>query len=147
MNLTLKRAPTVKQSTFGLLFVDEETEPLCWTLEDVIREQPGIPVAQWKVAGQTAIPAGRYRITAVNSPKFGPETLSVNDVPGFDLIRIHPGNDARDTEGCILVGVGKVPTADGGNLTESRLALAALKARVLPVLEVHADVWLTIQNP
>jgi hypothetical protein len=31
--------------------------------EDEIREIPGRPVAEWKVHGKTAIPAGRYRIT------------------------------------------------------------------------------------
>ena len=37
-------------------------------------------------------------------------------VPGFDGILIHPGNDALDTKGCILVG----KNTKVGKLTDSR---------------------------
>jgi hypothetical protein len=37
-------------------------------------------------------------------------------VPGFDGILIHPGNDALDTRGCILVG----KNTKVGKLTDSR---------------------------
>ncbi|WP_223688366.1 DUF5675 family protein, partial [Streptococcus pneumoniae] len=50
------------------------------------------------------MPSGRYRVTLDTSPRFGPETLTINDVPGFTGVRIHGGNDADDTEGCIIVG-------------------------------------------
>ena len=147
IELTLKRRPTVKDTTLGVLF--RGTVFRCYTLEDVIRESPGQPVEAWKIKAKTAIPAGRYRLGLVTSPKFGPDTLTLLSVPGFEAIRIHSGNDDADTEGCLLVGraVAEDPSGDGGNLLESRVALAALKDELVPVLRAGDAVWLTIVNP
>lgn len=146
MNVTVQRRPTVKQTTFGVLSIDGAFQ--CYTLEDVIREQPGVPVEQWKVKKETAIPAGRYRLSLVNSPHFGPDTLTVNDVPGFQYIRIHAGNDDADTEGCLLVGTRIVEQDDdGGNILNSRKALRALKSVLVPAIKKGASVWLEVINP
>jgi hypothetical protein len=69
-----------------------------------VRERPGVPVLEWKVPRETAIPAGRYRITLEMSPRFGPDTLTVNSVPGFEGVRCHGGTTKADTEGCIILG-------------------------------------------
>jgi len=50
------------------------------------------------------IPSGVYEVRITPSPKFGRLLPLLIDVPGHDGIRIHPGNTARDTEGCILLG-------------------------------------------
>ena len=137
MELTLQRKPTVKKTTFGELFIDGCFE--CHTLEDVVREV--------KIAGETAIPAGRYHLTLVESGRFGPDTFSVNNVPGFESIRIHSGNDDADTEGCILVGRKIVPMDDdGGDIQESKLALKALKEKVGPLIKSGKEVWITVKN-
>lgn len=94
--LLLQRKWCVKDATIGELFLDGQWE--CYVLEDVIR-----PIGQ-KVAGATAIPAGTYRVITDWSPRFQKNMLHVLDVPGFEGIRIHPGNTAKDTEGCLLVG-------------------------------------------
>lgn len=142
MNLLLQRHPTVHDTTLGELFVDGVNSSD--TLEDAIREVPGEPVASWKIPGQTAIPAGRYPLKLVDSQRFGPDTISIEDVPGFDAIRIHGGNWAADTHGCVLVG-----TADpnGGSLAHSQLALKALKAVLVPRLKAGEDSWIEVRNP
>lgn len=147
IELYLQRRLTVLKTTIGALFEGETFQ--CYTLEDVVREVPGQPVEAWKIAGETAIPVGRYRLDLVVSSRFGPDTLAVLDVPGFDLIRIHSGNDDADTHGCILVGqqIANDPTGDGGNLVNSRVALAALKNKIVPAIRDKQDaVWLTIFN-
>lgn len=145
MELILRRKFTLKDTTLGELFLDGAFQ--CDTLEDVIREKPGQPVSQWKVPGKTAIPSGTYRLYLANSPKFGPDTISLEDVPGFSLIRIHAGNDDADTEGCILVGTAVADAIDGGGLANSRIALKALKEKVVPALKNGETVYLTIRNP
>ncbi len=145
LELLLQRHPTVKATTLGRLSVDAVEQ--CDTLEDVIREVPGEPVVSWKIPKQTAIPAGRYRLTLVTSPKFGPETLSIEGVPGFADIRIHAGNVDEDTEGCVLVGMAATDLGDGGEVVHSRAALAALKALIVPRLEAGEEGWIEIRNP
>ncbi|MGE4163859.1 MAG: DUF5675 family protein [Vicinamibacterales bacterium] len=147
IDLQLQRDPTEVYSTFGALRLDGRR--LCFTLEDAIREVAGVPVDQWKVPGKTAIPAGRYPLTLVNSPRFGPATFSLLGVPGFDLIRIHAGNSHGDTEGCILVGQAKLvdPMTDGGDLLRSKAALADLKTLLVPRLRGGESAFLTVRNP
>ena len=96
INGLLQRKWAVKDATLGELFLDGVFE--CYTCEDIVR-----PLGQ-KVPGQTAIPTGTYRVVTDWSPRFQKNMLHVLDVPGFDGIRIHPGNTALDTDGCILVG-------------------------------------------
>jgi hypothetical protein len=104
MHLDLYRNATENDATPGRLLVNGVHE--CFTLEDVVREDPNpaTPVNEAKVYGQTAIPAGTYRVVVDYSPRFGKLMPRVLDVPGFTGIRFHSGNDPEDTLGCILVG-------------------------------------------
>lgn len=145
MLLELKRKPTVNATTFGELLVDGK--PFCITLEDQIREVPGAPVATWKVYGQTAIPAGRYRLTQFDSSHFGPRTILVNDVPGFTGILIHGGVDKESTLGCIIVG----DRCDEATCTISGGVERGVKRRlndlVHAAIESGDRVWLEVHNP
>lgn len=103
MRLRLERLQIDPDVTIGSLTVDGAW--LCWTCEDAVREVPGQPVATWKAPGKTAIPAGTYEVDITQSQRFGRPLPVLLAVPGFDGIRIHPGNTAADTEGCILPGL------------------------------------------
>lgn len=57
-----------------------------------------------KIKKDTAIPVGTYRVSKTWSPKFERMMYLLHDVPGFQGIRIHKGNDEGDTWGCLLPG-------------------------------------------
>lgn len=95
-------------ATVGRLYLDDTYQ--CYTLEDRYREIAGEAVEQWKVPGQTAIPAGTYDLAFSWSAKFGREMPLLLGVSGFSEVRFHWGNTDVDTEGCILVGQTKVGT-------------------------------------
>lgn len=97
MHLHLKREFLNHECTIGTLSVDGEF--FCYTLEDIEREI--------KVHGKTAIPRGTYKGIVNMSNRFRKLMPLLLDVPGFAGIRIHTGNTAADTEGCILVGYEK----------------------------------------
>jgi len=130
MKLTVQRLVLTPQSTCGNLFIGDALE--AWTLE--LPKKDGLP--------GSCIQAGLYTVVLNNSPKFSidlkfqalcksincmylmPEVL---DVPNREEIRIHWGNWASDTEGCILVGKSHQNDAIG----ESRAAFAELYPKMV----------------
>lgn len=146
MELLLQREPTTGRNTLGILSIDGAH---FWhTLEDIVREVTDQPVEQWKVKGATAIPSGRYLVHKTFSPKYGRLMYLVDGVPGFSGIRIHSGNDAGDTEGCILLGM-KRGNLDGDpepEIMQSRLAVAELEKMLDWATEHGEQIHLTIRN-
>jgi hypothetical protein len=121
MQLRLEREPSVDGATIGRLFINDAFK--FWTLEDVVRA-PGV-----KIYGETAIPFGTYRVILNKSARFGRMLPLVIGVENFTGIRIHSGNDAADTAGCILVGLGRM----GDNtIITSKEALEKLMAILAP---------------
>ena len=118
MNITVQRNKTIKETTTGVMYVSGK--PLCYTLEDAVRAE--------KVYGQTAIPAGTYKVVINFSNRFKKQLPQLLDVPGFEGIRIHPGNKKEDTEGCILVG--ESISEDQQFITNSRTAFAKVFAAI-----------------
>lgn len=94
MKLVLTRKVYTTRSTIGDLTVDGKF--LCHILEDPVRPE--------KIKGLTAITAGTYQIIISWSPRFRQRMPLLENVPGFEGIRIHPGNTPADTEGCLLPG-------------------------------------------
>ena len=141
MKLLVQRNMTVGKATIGALSIDGAS--FCDTLEDALREKVGVPVKEWKIPGETAIPAGVYKLSVGNSPRFGLNTLMVQQVPGFSEIRIHGGNRAVDTHGCLLVGYKTAPEF----ISWSQLALQKLKAIVVPAIKRGESVQIEYRNP
>ena len=104
MKIDVLRYSDNKESTLSLVFVDGMF--FCYGLEDEFRTE--------KVFGDTRIPEGVYKIGlrtvgghhARYSDKFNfhKGMLHVLDVPNFEYILIHIGNDDDDTAGCLLLG-------------------------------------------
>lgn len=136
MKLILRRRPSSNGATLGTLTIEGLYQ--CVTLEDEIREIEGVPVEEWKIAGKTAIPVGEYELKLTFSNRFQKIMPQLMNVPGFEGVRIHPGNTPEDTEGCILVGT---KTA-GASIVESRNAYAALLAKL-----DTSDHTIEIRNP
>jgi len=87
------------------------------------------------------IPAGTFRLTKYQSPKFGISVPLLNETPGHSYVEIHMGNTARDTRDCILVGNSR----SANTLIDSREALARLVTWFLPEVEKQ-EIFITIIN-
>jgi len=112
MNLKLIRKYPADDCVIGELFVNDEFE--CYTLEDIER-----PV---KIPGITAIPRGHYEVVITFSERFQKPLPLLLNVPNYTGVRIHPGNTAANTEGCILPGKEKT----NNSVTHSQDAFAGL---------------------
>ena len=106
MDLKLQRKRQIFDCTKGEFFIDGKKE--CDTLEDVHHDN--------KIFGQTRIPAGTYEIALNKTAGMNKRTpylhysfhtgmLELLKVPNYTCVFIHIGNYAKDTEGCVLVGI------------------------------------------
>jgi hypothetical protein len=110
MELRLKRFAKKETYTIGRLFAGDAL--LCDAVEDTDRglrqDMPLQEILHLKKHGITAIPTGRYKVILTLSARFKRLLPLLVDVPGFEGVRIHAGNTAADTEGCICPGENKV---------------------------------------
>ena len=132
MKLTLTRIAKRADYTIGRL-EDENRVKICDTLEPTWRNYKG---GELKVPKKSAVPEGTYRVVVTKSPRFRKYLPLLVGVPGFEGIRIHSGNSAKDTEGCILVGDNLIK----GRLVWSRNALGKL----MRMMEDEKEVSITI---
>lgn len=109
MELRVDRYAHLAEETIGRFYIDGVYQ--CYTLEDQHRDV--------KVKGDTRIPAARYEVVlrreggfhmnyAKRFPDIHKGMLHVTNVPNFQFILIHVGNDEGDTAGCLLVGLTRV---------------------------------------
>jgi hypothetical protein len=130
--------------TLGFMRVDDRVYTTC---EDAFHVE--------KIPGETRIPPGEYRIKLRKKSskadryreKFGDEhtgMIWLQDVPGFEHIYIHIGNDQDDSEGCVLVGNTLDPQA--GYIGESTAAYSDLYPKVIGAVENGEPVAIEIRE-
>jgi len=128
--------------TISKLYIDGIYQ--CDILEDVDRDYNHDgdldDAGESKVYGKTAIPAGTYQIDITYSNRFKRLLPLLEDVEGFEGIRIHPGNTAEDTHGCLLVG----KNTEVGKVTESKKTFDALFIKLAAAHEVKESIFITI---
>lgn len=153
MELLVDRKWKENGYTIGKLYIN--SKEFCDTLEDKDRglssTQSLNDIKANKVYGQTAIPIGTYVVEMTYSSKFAgrawgkkykgrvPQLLNVK---GFEGVRIHPLNTAKDTLGCI--GVGK-NTSKGMITNSTAYYYKLLDDHILPALNKGERITLTIK--
>lgn len=106
-----RRFLSAKENTLGLFSIGSEGQPICFILEDEKRND--------KVYGETRIPEGAYPLDLRTvggfhsrySERFADDDdidhrgmIWLRNVPNFEYVLIHIGNDDEDTAGCLLTG-------------------------------------------
>ena len=119
INLLLIRDTFTEESTIGELFINGER--ICDTLENpYLDNQRNI----------SCIPEGEYPVR-IRLPRESATRdymhLLVKDVKDRDYILFHIGNTAKDTSGCILVGLGSQQDV----VNNSRLAMDLLMKEII----------------
>jgi hypothetical protein len=129
MKLTLNRNTRSAESTIGDLLINDEF--FCYVLEDFDRGLTSLmseaEIKQKKVYAKTAIPKGTYKVVITFSPRFKQYMPLLLNVKGFVGIRIHSGNTAAHTEGCLIVGSSKGTNFVGGSKIAYEKLMKTLK--------------------
>ena len=143
MNLAIRITRDIRRADVTLGVVELELPgdgagflPFGFSCED--------PERDTKIKGQTAIPVGTYSVILYDSPKHGPDTPELVNVPGFAHIQIHSGNTTADTEGCLLLGLARdVP---GGKVLRSKQACDWLRGEIAKVIKAGGSVTVEIRR-
>ena len=126
MELKLERDSLKEDCTLGKLYIDNVF--FCYTVEDKVREV--------KIKDITAIPYGRYKVILNMSNRFKKVMPLLLDVPFFEGVRIHSGNDATASSGCIILGMAR--TENGVGL--SRIAIQKLMDKLTNQLNINLTI-------
>lgn len=141
MKLELKRIALKPNYTIGKLFINGTY--YCDTIEDKVidlNKNGKFDDGLSKVIHQTAIPYGTFKVVVNYSPKFKRELPRLLDVPYFEGILIHNGNDQNSSSGCIIVGENKTV----GKVTNSTFYMNNLTARIKDAQNKGETITITI---
>lgn len=146
MIISLDRDIFSESATLSTLKIDGLDFGFCCedTCRGLSQAQPIADVWRMKVPGYTCIPRGKYIIKRTWSNRFQKKMMQVLDVPGFQGIRIHPGNTSEDTEGCLLPGLSR--DSKTMIVAKSRLACDYLDKCVQTCESRGEDVFLVIEE-
>ena len=117
MELLVTRNYKKNNYTIGKLYINNKL--FSNTIEDTDRgltsDMNESQIKSLKVYGETAIPIGTYTVDMNTvSPKFKDKTWAkpyggkvprLLKVKGYEGVLIHPGNSAKDSSGCLLIGL------------------------------------------
>jgi hypothetical protein len=138
MKLLLKRIHLADTYTIGKLSIDGK--PFCDVIEDVVRDKNKDgdlkDAGEAKVYGQTAIPYGTYKVQLTMSNRFKKVLPLLLNVPEFEGIRIHAGNTAEDSHGCLLVGENK----EKGKVIDSVVTMEKLMAILKTAKDIEIEI-------
>lgn len=143
MEIRVIRKHKNAESTIGELFIDGVF--FCYTCEDTDRGlQQNMTledIKAKKIHGKTAIPAGRYAVALSMSNRFQKYLPELINVPGYAGVRIHSGNTAEDSDGCLLLGIANPQFTI---VQDSRNTVANFMKK-LQVVEKKEKIWITIE--
>ena len=143
MEIQVNRIARKDGYTIGRMSLNGEY--FCDTLEDTDRGLNAAmsvdEILSKKRKGITAIPTGKYDVILTFSPRFKRVLPLLLSVKGYEGVRIHPGNTAEDTEGCLLVGENK----EKGKVLNSRATLEKLMSVLLECEERKEKVTILIE--
>jgi len=141
MNLMLKRTDFTDKSTIGELTINGKF--ICYVLEDKdrgLKDSMDIKeIAMLKLYGVTAIPYGTYKVDLTMSNRFKKVLPILYKVKGYEGVRIHSGNTAEHSLGCLIVGRKK----GIDKVSESLLAMGDLMS-ILERVPVNEEITITI---
>lgn len=148
MLITVDRVRSNSNETLSNIFINGLSE--CVGLEDEYRED--------KLTSETRIPAGKYKVElrtvggfhsrySKKFPELHEGMLWIKDVPNFEYILIHIGNDDDDTAGCLLVGSDYYISEDTGEMKViySTNAYKKLYKRVIQAAK-DGELWIEYKD-
>ena len=143
MKVTVIREPVIRSDrgeafTPGRMYVNGLHFGYTCEDEDRFLETVGI---REKIHGRTGISRGTYPLEVTFSNRFKRELPYVSGVLGFEGIRIHGGNRAEDSLGCILLG--QVRTATG--IAQCAATVARLIAMIKAAEDKRELCWLEVK--
>lgn len=148
MRIKLGREWRKKAYTISRVFINGERfgdgQKWCSALEDTDRGlHDAMSVSEikaLKIKGETAIPRGVYEVRITYSAKFRRNLPLLVGVKGYEGVRMHAGNTARDTEGCILFGVNDAV----GRVSNSKYWFAKIYALIEAASKKGERVWIEV---
>lgn len=143
MELVVERNWKKTNYTIGNFFINGKK--ICNSLEDrdrgLTQSMSLESIKRIKQFGETAIPTGTYNVRITYSPKYKRDMPLIENVKGFDGIRIHSGNTPKDTLGCLLLG----KNTEVGKITQSRATCEIVYKEIQNALDRGEKVTLTIR--
>jgi hypothetical protein len=142
MEIIVKRVELTDESSISEWSIDGKFE--CYGIEDkdrgLLSSMSESEIKALKIYGKTAIPKGTYQVVLSFSNRFKKYLPELLNVKGYAGVRIHPGNTAADSEGCLLPGTTKAKNFVGNSVKAFNTLFAKMKT-----VEKKEKIFITIK--